>query len=92
MLIIKLTTTITTLTIKCQQEVWNFFSNLYINISNIDYDKCERCRKAPATLECIECGTSSRAMKHCYECDKQYHKMFEKETHTRITIKFDQMA
>jgi len=28
LLIIKLTTTITTLTIKCQQEVWNFFSNL----------------------------------------------------------------
>ncbi|CDW90848.1 UNKNOWN [Stylonychia lemnae] len=57
-----------------------------------NYEKCERCRKAPATLECIECGTSQRAMKHCYECDKQYHKMFEKENHTRITIKFDQMG
>eukprot|EP00347_Sterkiella_histriomuscorum_P009567 403340711 len=57
-----------------------------------NYDKCERCRNSPATLECVECGTSTRPMKHCYECDRQYHKMFEKENHTRIPLKFETNA
>ena len=82
------------------QENIHFIQHSTVHLVNItfyltlnfclDYDKCERCRKAPATLECVECGTSQRGMKHCYECDKQYHKMFEKDGHTRATIKFDQ--
>lgn len=39
----------------------------------VDFDKCERCRKSPATIECAECGTINRSMKLCYDCDKSYH-------------------
>ncbi|CDW75704.1 UNKNOWN [Stylonychia lemnae] len=55
-----------------------------------NFDKCERCRKCPATIECQECGTSQRSLKMCYDCDKSYHKMFEKEQqHHRGPVKFD---
>eukprot|EP00347_Sterkiella_histriomuscorum_P005028 403358178 len=57
-----------------------------------NFDKCERCRKSPAIIECIECGTSQRALKMCYECDKNHHQMFDKDSaksHQRIPIKFE---
>jgi hypothetical protein len=65
-------------------------NNTYHSIS-LDFDKCERCRKIPATIECGECGTSAgtRPMKFCYECDKSYHKMLEKDKHARGPIRFD---
>ena len=54
-----------------------------------DFEKCERCRKSPATIDCQECGSSSSTMKFCYECDKGYHQMYEKSNHGRKPIKFD---
>ncbi len=59
--------------------------------NKLDFDKCERCRKIPATIECVECGAAAgtRPMKFCYECDKNYHKMLDKDRHARGPIKFD---
>ena len=39
----------------------------------LDFDRCERCRKSPATIECQDCISDSGKMKHCYDCDKSYH-------------------
>jgi hypothetical protein len=64
-------------------------SKTFSDVTSTDYDKCERCRQAPATIDCQECGSSQRAVKHCYECDTSYHKMFDKENHQRIPIRFD---
>lgn len=60
-------------------------------ISFSGFDKCERCRKSPAIIECTECGTSQRALKMCYDCDKNHHISFadkENRTHNRVPIKF----
>ena len=31
-------------------------------------------------------------MKFCYECDKSYHKMLEKDKHSRGPLKFDTVS
>ena len=33
------------------------YTLLFNIILFIAFDKCERCRKSPATIECLECGT-----------------------------------
>ena len=59
----------------------------------IGYEKCEKCRRSPATIECFECsGSQARGFKLCYECDKQHHSVYEKDKHSRKPIKFDQLS
>ncbi len=54
-----------------------------------NFDKCERCRQVPATLECQDCAINGRALKFCYDCDRQYHPIFEKDSHLRKPVMFD---